>query len=81
MGTWLGVFPTVETLAAQAAAFAFVIGSYYLAEWVRKRQVRRPAPAEAAEAPAATNGSRPAPSLNGSAPKIGERRETVRTRD
>jgi high-affinity iron transporter len=41
MGTWLGVFPTWETLGAQAAAFAFVIGSYFLAEWVRKRHVRK----------------------------------------
>jgi high-affinity iron transporter len=41
MGTWLGVFPTWETLGAQFAALAFVIGSYFLAEWVRKRQVRR----------------------------------------
>ena len=41
MGTWLGVFPTWETLGGQIAAFAFVIGSYYAAEWVRKRHVRR----------------------------------------
>jgi high-affinity iron transporter len=41
MGTWLGIFPTVESLVAQAAAFAFVIGSYYLAEWARKRHLRR----------------------------------------
>jgi high-affinity iron transporter len=41
MGTWLGVFPTVETLAAQVAAFAFVAGSYFLAELVRKRRMRR----------------------------------------
>jgi high-affinity iron transporter len=41
MGTWLGVFPTWETLGAQAAALAFVVGSYFLAEWVRKRQVRK----------------------------------------
>jgi high-affinity iron transporter len=40
MGTWLGIFPTVESLVAQAAAFAFVIGSYFLAEWVRKRHLR-----------------------------------------
>ena len=45
MGTWLGLFPTVESLAAQAGAFAFVIGSYYAAEWVRKRNVRRAAAA------------------------------------
>ena len=36
MGTWLGIFPTSETLVAQLAAFAFVIGSYYAAEWVPK---------------------------------------------
>jgi high-affinity iron transporter len=48
MGTWLGVFPTIESLLAQALAFAFVIGSYYAAEWVRKRNVRR-AIAEASE--------------------------------
>jgi high-affinity iron transporter len=40
-GTWFGLFPTVETLGAQAAAFGLVIGSYFLAEWVRKRNVRR----------------------------------------
>jgi high-affinity iron transporter len=43
MGTWLGVFPTVETLVAQALAFAFVIGSYFAAEWYRKRHLRRAA--------------------------------------
>jgi high-affinity iron transporter len=41
MGTWLGVFPTWETIGGQIAAFAFVIGSYFLAEWMRKRSVRR----------------------------------------
>jgi high-affinity iron transporter len=43
MGTWLGVFPTVESLASQASAFAFVIGSYFAAEWVRKRNLRKAA--------------------------------------
>jgi high-affinity iron transporter len=41
MGTWLGVFPTWETIGAQLGAFVFVIGSYFLAEWVRKRAVRK----------------------------------------
>ncbi len=41
MGTWLGVYPTVETLVAQLAAFVFVIGSYFAAEWMRKREVRK----------------------------------------
>jgi high-affinity iron transporter len=41
MGTWLGIYPTVETLLAQLLAFVFVIGSYFAAEWMRKREVRR----------------------------------------
>jgi high-affinity iron transporter len=40
LGTWLAIFPTVETLAAQFLAAATVIGSYLVAEHVR---VRRPA--------------------------------------
>ena len=40
IGTWLGVYPTVETLVAQAVALCFVIGSYFAAEWVRKRDLR-----------------------------------------
>jgi high-affinity iron transporter len=32
MGIWFGIYPTVETLAAQALAFVYVVGSYYLAE-------------------------------------------------
>jgi high-affinity iron transporter len=40
LGVWFGVYPTVETLAAQAGAACFVIGSYYAAEWWRKRGVR-----------------------------------------
>ena len=38
MGTWFSVFPTVETLAAQALAALLVFGSYGLA----RRLVRRP---------------------------------------
>lgn len=40
-GTWLGIFPTVETLGAQVMALLLVVGSYFLAEWMRKRNVRR----------------------------------------
>lgn len=40
MGTWLAVFPTVETLAAQGLAASAVIGSYVVAEHIR---VHRPA--------------------------------------
>jgi high-affinity iron transporter len=65
MGTWLGVFPTVETLGAQVGAFAFVIGSYFLAEFVRTRNVRRAvrraevekAKPEARPQPVAVNGN------------------------
>jgi high-affinity iron transporter len=52
MGLWLGVFPTVETLVAQAASVVFVVGSYLLAEQVKKRGRVKVAPAGAA-APAA----------------------------
>jgi high-affinity iron transporter len=39
-GLWFGVFPTWEGLGLQAAAAAFVIGSYYLAEWLHRRTRR-----------------------------------------
>jgi high-affinity iron transporter len=45
LGLWLGVFPTVETLGAQVAAMAFVIGSYLLAQEMRVRRPRRRAAA------------------------------------
>jgi high-affinity iron transporter len=35
MGMWLAVFPTVETLAAQALAAVLVVGSYYAARKVQ----------------------------------------------
>jgi high-affinity iron transporter len=56
-GLWFGVYPTVETIGAQVAAAAFVIGSYFLAQEIRvkgpRRRVRTRAPlAEAASEPA-----------------------------
>jgi high-affinity iron transporter len=36
-GVWLGVFPTVETLLAQLGAALVVVGSYVLAERLRRR--------------------------------------------
>ena len=39
-GLWLGVFPTWEGLLAQGAAVVFVLGSYILAEQLRKRKRR-----------------------------------------
>ena len=75
MGTWLGIFPTVESLVAQIGAFAFVIGSYFLAEWARKRHLRRalrgqptdPTPATAAVG--AARGGSPAVELSPSSPE------------
>jgi high-affinity iron transporter len=64
MGTWLGIFPTWETLGAQVAALAFVIGSYFAAEWYRKRSVRREAAIPAANGRAPSNGKAP-PNGNG----------------
>ncbi len=39
-GLWFGLFPTWEGFTAQAAAAAFVLGSYFAAEHVRKRRRR-----------------------------------------
>ena len=57
MGTWLAIFPTVETLAAQTLAAGAVIGSYLLAEQIRvKRPQRRgEEPARRAEQPPAAS--------------------------
>jgi high-affinity iron transporter len=48
-GLWLGIFPTWEGLLAQGAAIVLVLGSYFLAEQLRKRKRRaildKPAPA------------------------------------
>jgi Iron permease FTR1 family len=51
-GVWLGIFPTVETIATQAGAAVFVVGSYLLAERVRTRARRRAARAAPAPTPA-----------------------------
>ena len=39
LGTWIGVYLTWEGLILQFAAMTFVIGSYYLAEGMRKRKL------------------------------------------
>jgi high-affinity iron transporter len=60
LGTWLGVYPTVETLLAQALALCFVVGSYFAAEWMRKRELRRAVAASVGSRdafPAETNGT------------------------
>lgn len=62
MGAWLGVFPSWETLGLQLLAAAFVIGSYYAAEWVKIKRPRKRAQAKRAAA-AATAGEA-SPSLS-----------------
>lgn len=37
-GFWFGLYPTWEGIGLQAAAAAFVIGSYFLAEYLNKRE-------------------------------------------
>jgi high-affinity iron transporter len=39
LGTWFGVYPTWEGLILQFTAMTFVIGSYYLAEGMRKHRL------------------------------------------
>lgn len=46
MGVWFAVFPNVESLIAQAFAAVFVIGSYFLAQYVRVWRPRHQAQRE-----------------------------------
>src|SRR3954468_3004937 len=59
MGLWFALFPTVESIAAQALAALLVIGSYVVAEEVRVRRPRR------AGRPAARRPAEPATVLPG----------------
>nr|MDQ3371529.1 FTR1 family protein [Actinomycetota bacterium] len=54
MGTWFGLFPTWQTLGAQVLAAAFVIGSYFAAEYVRIKRPRRLAAARRVDAQASS---------------------------
>lgn len=38
-GLWFGIYPTWQGVVSQIAASVFVIGSYYLAEGEKKRQL------------------------------------------
>jgi high-affinity iron transporter len=49
MGTWFGIYPTVETFGAQALALTYVIGTYYLAERHNRRGTGETAREAAAE--------------------------------
>ncbi len=54
LGAWFEIYSVWETLAAQVLAVAFVVGSYYAAEYVKvKRPRRRGEPVTAARATAA----------------------------
>jgi high-affinity iron transporter len=44
LGTWFGIYPTWEGVGLQIAALVFVVGSYYLAEGLRKKRVFSPKP-------------------------------------
>lgn len=63
LSLWFGIYPTWETVGAQIAAMAFVIGSYYLAQEVRvkrpQRKARRRRTAEPAVATAGDAGAAP----------------------
>ena len=39
LGTWFGLYPTWEGVIFQFAAVVFVVGSYYLAEGMRKHRL------------------------------------------
>ena len=55
-GLWFGIFPTWEGIAAQLGAAAFVIGSYFGAEWLRARRRR-----ERLRAPRTSRHQKPVP--------------------
>lgn len=42
LGTWFGIYPTWEGVSFQFAAMVFVVGSYYLAEGLRKQRIFSP---------------------------------------
>jgi high-affinity iron transporter len=75
-GVWLGIFPTVETIAAQIGAFVFVVGSYLLAERIRtrgRRRAARDAPAPAAPPPASASSPAAEPQARASRQRVSSR--------
>ena len=52
LGVWFGVYPSWETLGAQAFAAVFVIGSFYVAKEMKVKRPSRRAQKRAAAAPA-----------------------------
>jgi high-affinity iron transporter len=75
-GLWLGIFPAVETIAAQIGAFVFVVGSYLLAERIRtrgRRRAARDAPASAAPPPASAPSPAAEPQARASRQRVSSR--------
>ena len=52
-GLWFGIFPSVETIGAQIAAIAFVLGSYFVATEMKVKRPQRKAARKGVEAPRA----------------------------
>jgi high-affinity iron transporter len=40
LGTWFGIYPTWEGFGLQLASSIFVVGSYYLAEGLRRNKLK-----------------------------------------
>ena len=68
LGVWLGTFPTVETAFAQVGAAVFVVGSYLLAERL-KRPTPRPVADRAASSGARQRRRRSARAASGARPR------------
>ncbi len=59
-GLWFGLFPTWQGLGAQAGALVLVVGSYFLAEGLRKRRRRAIMKSPGAPAPRPVSSEEPA---------------------
>lgn len=70
-GTWLGIFPSWETMIAQLFAASFVIGSYYAAEYVKIKRPQKQA-AKRRAAAAAAGGDSAAAGVDAAAPGVAE---------
>ncbi len=51
LGTWFGVYATWEGIILQVVATTYVVGSYYLAEWLQKRNLKANASQQPASLP------------------------------
>ena len=80
LGVWFGVYPTWETLGAQAIAAVFVIGSYFVAQELKVKRPRRraasapPTPRPAPSSPAHSRRTTGTPRRSSPAPRTSARR-------